>query len=85
MHLGILGGLVAVDAFIVVGLFLLLKSQPLASRKQMLTSVVVGTAGFIFHAFMFFSGPFLVIQLAMIASLWASAWYLSSETRDKSL
>lgn len=83
-NFAILGCLAAFDFMLVGIMYVAMKSQPLEVRRQLQVPVSVGTVGFIFHTFMFFSGAILVLQLAMIAGMWGIAWYLTLKARNES-
>jgi hypothetical protein len=63
-------GLAAFDTLLVVTLvFLLLRSHPFPNRKaRMITAIAL--SGFVFHAFLFFEGAFLYLQLATLAVIY---------------
>jgi hypothetical protein len=73
-------GLAAVDVFILTILYLCLRSSKSVDRR-ILFPVAAGLVGFVFHAFVFFSGAFLYLQLATLASVFGLC-YFSAFRRD---
>jgi hypothetical protein len=62
-------GLAAFDVFVVALLVLLLRSYPFLDRKGRMI-MGIGLSGFVFHAFMFFEGVILYLQLATLAVIY---------------
>jgi len=65
----ILCGLAAFDALLVTLWFLLLRSQAFPDRKRRVI-MAIALSGFVFHAVLFFEGPFLYLQLATLAVIY---------------
>ena len=65
----IVSGLAAFDVFVVALLVLLLRSYPFLDRKRRMI-MGIGLSGFVFHAFMFFEGVILYLQLATLAVIY---------------
>jgi hypothetical protein len=61
-------GLAAFDTVLCVVLYLIMRASTELNRSILLP-VGAGMTAFAFHAFLFFSGAFLVVQLATIAAL----------------
>ena len=59
-------GVAAFDLLLLALLYLYLRAHAPVGR-HILFPVAAGAVGFVFHAFLFFSGAFLVLQLATIA------------------
>ena len=59
-------GVAAFDLLLLTLLYLYLRAHAPVGR-HILFPVAAGALGFVFHAFLFFSGAFLVLQLATIA------------------
>jgi hypothetical protein len=49
--------------------------------RRVLFPIAAGLIGFVFHAFMFFHGVILFVQLATIAILFGLCWFWSSPNR----
>jgi hypothetical protein len=62
-------GLAAFDVVIVAKFFLFLRSQAVLNRKVRVITAI-SLSGFIFHAFLFFEGAFLYLQLATLAVIY---------------
>ncbi|MBA4020245.1 MAG: hypothetical protein C0483_24045 [Pirellula sp.] len=74
-------GLLAFDTMLlIVSYFALRKSTPMS--RQALIATGAGLSGFVFHAFLFFSGPFLVLQLATIAGIFCICIWAPCEVVD---
>jgi hypothetical protein len=65
----ILCGLAAFDVLIVASFFVVLRTQPFLDRKGRLVTAIA-LSGFVFHAFLFFEGAILAMQLAMLAVIY---------------
>ena len=61
-------GLAAFDLGLCVVLYFMMRASTELNRSILLP-VGAGMTGFVFHAFMFFNGAFLILQLATIATL----------------
>ena len=62
-------GLAAFDFLVVILVILLLRSHPFLDRKgRVITAIAL--SGFVFHAFLFFDGAFLYVQLATLAGIY---------------
>jgi hypothetical protein len=72
-YLWIVVALAAFDVLLVMGAFFKLRAYPRLDQKT-LHATSYGLAGFVFHAFMFFEGPFLVLQLATLSSIFVICW-----------
>ena len=61
-------GLAAFDVIIVALLFLCIRWQPVVDRKSRIPTAIA-LSGFVFHAFVFFEGTILYLQLVTIAAV----------------
>ena len=61
-------GLVAFDLILLAMFYLALQSHAPLGRRT-LSLIAAGLAGFVFHAFTFFSGAVLIVQLATVAGV----------------
>jgi hypothetical protein len=61
-------GLAAFDTVLCVVLYLIMRASTELNRSILLP-VGAGMTAFVFHAVLFFNGPFLIVQLATIAAL----------------
>ena len=77
----LIAGLVSFDLLLLIGLYRHLRSQPQVDAR-VLFAVVAGLVGFAFHAFLFFSGAFLIVQLTTISSIFGM--YLFCSLRHRS-
>jgi hypothetical protein len=68
----LVAGLVAFDLGICFALYLIMRASVNLNRS-VLVPVGAGMIGFAVHAFMFFDGAFLVVQLATLAALFVIA------------
>jgi hypothetical protein len=62
-------GVVAFDTLILTLIYYLLIRSSGTSVRSILIPVAVGALGFVFPAFLFFSGAFLFVHLAFIAGV----------------
>ena len=83
-NLVLLGSMSAFDLMLLGSTYFGLKSQTLEIRRQLMPLMAVGTSGFVFHAFLFFSGAILILQLAALLGMWGIAWYLTLQARNES-
>jgi len=82
-HSWLVVGLAAFDSLILTLLYLYLRSHVPLDRR-VLFPVAAGLLGFVFHAFLFFSGAFLFLQLATIAGIFGLYFFCSfRRQRDK--
>ena len=64
----LVGGLASFDLLLLIGLYRYLRSHARVDSR-VLFPVAAGLVGFAFHAFLFFSGAFLIVQVTTIASI----------------
>jgi hypothetical protein len=78
----IVAGLAAFDVLI-VALVLLLLAQLVMNRRDRVV-IAIGFSGFVFHAFLFFSGVILCLQLATLAVIYFALvfWPSRQQTVD---
>jgi hypothetical protein len=62
-------GLAAFDVLVVALLLLLLRSASFLDSQTRLI-MGIGLSGFVFHAFLFFEGPILYLQLATLTAIY---------------
>jgi hypothetical protein len=62
-------GLAAFDVLVVAVVFVLLRWLAFVDRKTRMI-MAIGLSGFVFHAFLFFEGAILYLQLATLASIY---------------
>jgi hypothetical protein len=62
-------GLAAFDVVMVAMFFLLLRSQAFLDRKSRVITAI-SLSGFVFHAFLFFEGAILYVQLATLVVIY---------------
>jgi len=67
-HTYLIAGLATFDLLLLIGLYRYLRSHPQIG-SNVLFPVAVGLVGFAFHAFLFFSGAFLVVQVTTLISI----------------
>jgi hypothetical protein len=72
-HPWLVVGLAAFDLMLVVVAYFQLRGYPPMDRRS-LSVTGAGLAGFVFHAFLFFDGAFLVLQLAANSGIFAICW-----------
>jgi uncharacterized membrane protein len=65
----LVAGVAAFDLLILASFYLYLRSRSIADVRRALLPTSIGLLGFVFHAFMFLSGAFLILQLATIAGV----------------
>ncbi|MBA3315213.1 MAG: hypothetical protein M3552_07840 [Planctomycetota bacterium] len=63
-------GLAAFDIVLLLFLYWLQRTLPPLDRKGRLVTAAA-LSGFVFHAFLFFDGPLLFVQLAALAAIYA--------------
>jgi hypothetical protein len=73
-------GLAAFDVSLLTLVFAYLRSHAPLDRR-VLFPVVAGLIGFVFHAFLFFQGAILILQLATITTIFGLVWFWSSRHR----
>jgi hypothetical protein len=73
-------GLAAFDVSLLTLVFVYLRSHAPLDRR-VLFPIAAGLIGFVFHAFLFFQGAILILQLATIATLFGLCWFWSSKGR----
>jgi hypothetical protein len=81
---GILIALAIFDLLILAVVYRVIQAYAPLNR-QTLTCILAGLAGFVFHAFMFFSGGFLILQLATNAGLIGICLYASRKPVNRKL
>ena len=64
----LVAGLASFDLVVLILLYRYLRSQAHLDRR-VLIPVAAGLIGLVVHAFLFFSGAFLLVQLATLASI----------------
>jgi hypothetical protein len=77
---GLLVGLATFDLFLLALCYWMLRASAPDVTRRALFPVGVGMAGFVFHAFMFFEGGFLFLQLATCAGIFG-LYLLASRRR----
>lgn len=65
--------LAAFDLLIVALVFISLRAYPPTNRRALIATGI-GLSGFVFHAFLFFDGAVLILQLATIAGILGLCW-----------
>ena len=77
-------GLASFDLMIVVAAYFCLRAYPPMDRRA-LCGTGAGLTGFVFHAFLFFDGAFLILQLSTIAAIFGICWlrHLGSLSKRK--
>jgi hypothetical protein len=73
-------GLAAFDVSLLTLVFLYLRSHATLDRR-VLFPIAAGLIGFVFHAFLFFQGAILILQLATIVTLFGLVWFCPSRHR----
>ena len=76
----LVAGLATFDLLLLIGLYRYLRSHAQVDPR-VLFPVAAGLVGFVFHAFLFFSGAFLVVQLTTIASIFGMYLFCSLRHR----
>ncbi|AGA24761.1 hypothetical protein Sinac_0318 [Singulisphaera acidiphila DSM 18658] len=61
-------GLASADILLVTFFYFHLKNSPQLDRQALIRNGT-GTAGFVFHALIYFDGAFLILQLSTLAAL----------------
>ena len=76
-------GLAAFDALVVALFLLVLRSHPFLGRKGRVVTAIA-LSGFVFHAFLFFEGAILYLQLTTIAVIYIALalWPLKRQATD---
>jgi hypothetical protein len=69
-------GVAAFDLLLLTSLYLCLRLQPQVPRVALLPTAF-GLSGFVFHAFLFLGGPFLILQLATIGAVFGLVAFFS--------
>jgi hypothetical protein len=69
-------GLIAFDLFMLVGAYLTFRKVHMDRKSAF--KIMLCCSGFIFHAFLFFEGAFLWIQLGFMACLFAMLFLMSN-------
>jgi hypothetical protein len=75
-------GLAVFDVLLLICFYRYLRSHTPLDRR-VLFPVAAGLIGFVFHALLFFSGAFLYMQLATIASIFGLCLFWSREHRER--
>ena len=75
-------GLATLDALILVLLYFFLRTYAPLDRRSLI-AMLAGLVGFIFHAFLFFTGFFLVLQLSTCAGIALIYLFMSRRSPDK--
>jgi hypothetical protein len=73
IQLWLVMGLAAFDLMLIAVAYFQLRAYPPMDRHA-LSVTGAGLAGFVFHAFLFFEGAFLIVQLAAISGIFAICW-----------
>ena len=76
----LVAGLASFDLLLLVCLYRYLRSHSRVDAR-VLSSVAAGLVGFAVHAFLFFSGAFLIVQLTTIASIFGMYLFCSLRHR----
>ena len=72
----LVAGLASFDLLLLIGLYRYLRSHAQVG-PGVLFPVAAGLFGFAFHAFLFFSGAFLIVQMTTIASIFGMYLFYS--------
>jgi len=79
-HTYLVAGLASFDLLLLIGLYRYLRSRAQVDSR-VLFPVAAGLIGFAFHAFLFFSGAFLIVQVTTIASIFGMYLFCSLRHR----
>ena len=79
-HTYLVAGLASFDLLLLIGLYRYLRSRSHVDSR-VLFSVAAGLIGFAFHAFLFFTGAFLIVQVMTIASIFGIYLFCSLRHR----
>ena len=77
----LVAGLASFDLLLLIGLYRYLRSHAQVGPR-VLFPVAAGLIGFAFHAFLFFTGAFLIVQMTTIVSIFGMYLFCSFRHRQ---